>query len=1065
MKLFSRIATLMMMLSGLQLASAQSYETTLTGTVLDATGAKIADAIVTVTNSDTNGVRTATSTGAGVYTVSNLPIGTYSLSATAAGFDTRTTTGIVLVAGQIRSININLAIGKVTEDVTVVDTAPALKADTAEIGGAIDNRQIESLPQNGRSISSLLALVPGAIDSGGGSLSTIRFVGRGTDDTNFRFDGVDATGIRAQNNSTSLRLTTPTEAVAQLKVATLLYGADAGGTAGGQVELVSKSGGNQFHGSLFEFLRNDYFDSRGPYDTTRTPPLKFNDFGISVGGPIWKNKTFFFVVYEGIRQNVSAFLQGKVPNDAFRAQVIAAAPVLAPFINAYPEPNGAAIDTNTAFYAASNGTRTQEDSYLFRVQHTFNAKNSMFVRYNIDHATITGASGALRDSAITNTSPMNATVQFIHIFTPTLLNEASIGFNRVWSVGSTSSYLQNTNPSIGYAFSVGSFFTALSNSKVSESAPSTYSLLDNLTKSLGRHTLKGGFELKEVHYNYSQAGTHSLLYNSYANLLANKIDSVSVVANIPVHGLHKLETFAYLQDTFKLRPNLTLTYGLRYTFLNVLHEVHGRSQAWDDETCGPTAQCPVGGQFTVPVHTDFEPRISFGWEPKIFHGKTVIRGGGGIYHGEGQIGDLNAPSDNFTTLFGLTQASSPGLSWPIDSFVAAAATNPQTVQPRGLQRDRLDPRVTQYGIQVQTALPFRFLLDTGFIGSYGDHQFTRTYKNNLIYTPGVTPAVGSQVRPYPNFAQVDYKAANNDTTFSGWQTSLQRQFRSGFSMQVNYMWSHSLNNGSTGGGESDYPDNVQCQKCEYGNSAQDATHSASANAIYNLPLGHGQRYLNHGVLGAIVGGISLNSIFTSRSGLPIKVDISRPVNVTDPTDPLKKRQIVNILDGNNTEHSSGSPDQRPNLVAGVSTTPSGGRSNLPGGQWLNPDAFSTPAAGTWSNLGRNQFRGPGLWQADLGTAKRFPIYKDRVTGQFRGEIFNIFNRSQYANPVANFTGIENAQFTIQNYTGNDPVVIQKNAAALASAKSSFANTSSVLNTGAAGGATARRVQFGLRIEY
>lgn len=1065
MKLLSKLVALIVVLGCLVGANAQNYETTLTGTILDSTGAKVPEATVLVTNEETNAVRTAKTTGAGAYYVSNLPIGTYRLSATAANFETVTTTDIVLVAGQIRTIDVHLAVGSVSQDVSVEDTAPALQTNTAEIGGAIDNRQIESLPQNGRSISSLLALVPGAIDSGGASLSSIRFAGRGTDDTNFRFDGVDATGIKASNNSTSLRLTTPTEAIAQLKVATLLYGADTGGTAGGQVELVSKSGTNQFHGSVFDFLRNDYFDSRGPYDVTRTPPLKFDDFGASLGGPIFKNKTFFFVVYEGIRQNVSAFLQGKVPNDAFRAQVIASAPALAPFINAYPEPNGAAIDTNTAFYSAAAGTRTNEASYLVRVQHIFNPSNSVFVRYNIDHASITGASGALRDSSITNTSPMNATVQYIHVFTPTLLNEAAIGFNRVWSVGSTASYLQTTNPAITYSFAVGSFFTSLSNSKVSESAPSTYSLLDNVTKSLGRHTIKVGFELKEVQYNYSQAGTHSLLYNSYANLLANKIDSVSVVADVPVHGLHKLESFAYAQDSFKLRPNLTLTYGLRWGFLNVLHEVHGRSQAWDDSSCGATAQCPVGGQFTIPVYTDFEPRISFGWEPKMFHGKTVIRGGGGLYHGEGQIGDLNAPSDNFTTLFGLTQASSPGLSWPVAPYVTAAAANPQTVQPRGLQRVRLDPRVTQYGIQVQTALPYRFVLDTGFIGSYGDHQFTRTYRNNLIYTPGVQPVVGSQVRPYANFAQVDYKGAVNNTSFSGWQTSLQRQFRSGLSMQINYLWSHTLNNGSTGGGESDYPDNVACQTCEYGNSNQDATQSASANAIYNLPLGHGQRYLNHGFVGALFGGISLNTIFTSRSGLPIKIDVSRPVNVVDPTDPLKKRLIVNILDGNNTEHSSGSPDQRPNLVAGVSLTPPEGRSNVLGGRWLNPDAFATPAAGTWSNMSRNQVRGPGLWQSDLGTAKRFTIVKDRVSAQFRGEIFNIFNRSQYANPVANFTGIENAQFTIQNYTGNDPVVIAKNAAALASAKTSFSTTSAVLNTGAAGGATARRVQFGLRIEY
>jgi hypothetical protein len=262
-----------------------------------------------------------------------------------------------------------------------------------------------------------------------------------------------------------------------------------------------------------------------------------------------------------------------------------------------------------------------------------------------------------------------------------------------------------------------------------------------------------------------------------------------------MHGLHKLETFAYAMDTFKLRPNLTLTYGLRWEFFNTFDEVHGRSQAWDDVTCG--GNCPVGGQFTIPVYNNFEPRFSFGYEPAMLHGKGALRGGFGIYHGEGQLGDLNAPSDNFTTLFGLTPTTSPGLSWPVDSFVAQAALNPQAVQPRGLARKRQDPRVTQYGLQFQIALPYRLILDTGYIGSWGDHQFTRTYHNNYLY--------GTLTRPYPAFGQVDYKDAISTSNFNGWQTSLQRQFHSGLGLQFNYLWSHSINDGTTGGGESTYP--------------------------------------------------------------------------------------------------------------------------------------------------------------------------------------------------------------------------------------------------------------------
>lgn len=187
------------------------------------------------------------------------------------------------MVGQTRQLNVRLNIGAVVQEIKVEDNAPPLQTNTAEIGAVIQNQQIKDLPLNGRNVASLLALVPGAIDSGGGTLSTIRFAGRGTDDTNFRLDGVDATGIRAQNPNATLRLVTSTESISELKVATLLYGADTGGTAGGQVELVSKSGTNEFHGGVFDFFRNNWFDAQGPFDA-KTPPLKLNDFGAASAG-------------------------------------------------------------------------------------------------------------------------------------------------------------------------------------------------------------------------------------------------------------------------------------------------------------------------------------------------------------------------------------------------------------------------------------------------------------------------------------------------------------------------------------------------------------------------------------------------------------------------------------------------------------------------------------------------------------------------------------------------------------------------------------------------------------
>jgi hypothetical protein len=267
--------------------------------------------------------------------------------------------------------------------------------------------------------------------------------------------------------------------------------------------------------------------------------------------------------------------------------------------------------------------------------------------------------------------------------------------------------------------------------------------------------------------------------------------------------------------------------------------------------------------------------------------------------------------------------------------------------------------------------------------------------------------------------------------------------------QINYLWSHSLNNGTTGGGESDYPNNDHCLDCEYASSDQDARHVISADAIYTLPIGRGQSFLNHGAVGVLLGGISINSIYTFRSGLPINIVLDRPQS--------------EILDGNNTDHNAGKPNLRPDLVPGVSLTPPEGQSSAPGGRWINPAAFVAPAKNTWGNAPRNLLRGPALWQADLGTAKRFPVFRDRVSGQFRAEIFNIFNRSQYANPASNFSTIGNAQLDLRTQT--NPAKIAADQAAIAAASATFSQTSSTVNTGATGSGTPRRIQFGLRFEY
>jgi hypothetical protein len=385
--------------------------------------------------------------------------------------------------------------------------------------------------------------------------------------------------------------------------------------------------------------------------------------------------------------------------------------------------------------------------------------------------------------------------------------------------------------------------------------------------------------------------------------------------------------------------------------------------------------CPQGSAFDFPKKLNLEPRVSVAWAPRALHGKTVIRAGSGFYKGEGQLGDLNAPSDNFTQRLSLSSVSFPGLSFPADSFYAAAAN--QAVTPRALDRNLGVPTDIQWGLQVQTALPDDFVLDTGYIGYHGYHQFTRYYINGCVLFSNPC------VRPLPQFGPIDVKGTSSNNHFNGWQTSLHRQFRSGFSFSANYMWSHAINDDSTGGGETDYPEITTCRACDTASSDEDFRHTFSMNGVYPLAFGRGRSLLNHkGIGSALLGGWELSGTTSARSGAPVNVILTRAAS--------------SVPDGLSLEN--GSSFQRPNYVGGMSLAPANQSIN----HWINAAAFAAPADGTWGNAGRNLVRCPWFWQADTALSRDFHI-RERFILLFRAEAFNMFNRAQFGNPNANFS--------------------------------------------------------------
>lgn len=1009
-----KISLLWLLLSSLLLtaipAMAQEDRAVVTGTVTDPSKSAIAGAGIEIDSKATGFHREVKTTDAGTFLVPGLPIGAYQVTIRKEGFAAERYVAIELAVGQTRTLNAQLKIAASSQEVQVVAEAQALDQETSKVAGVISSNQVSELPINGRAWTALMALVPGAMDSGGGTQKSIRFAGRAGDDTNYRFDGVDASGISAQAPNTSTRLQISTEAIAEFKVDTMLYGADTGGTAGGQVEVISKSGTNAFHGSLFEYLRNDKLNTRGPFDGATLPPLRLNQYGSSLGGRIIRNRTFFFLAYEGLRQRLNNTLIGNVPSEAFRAQVAAQSPVLAPIVNAYPHGNRAVSgSTTTAQFVSIGSIASNEDSGLIRIDHRISDSTNLSARYNIDQVHLASPSGNLLDTTQTDTAPLNGAITLSHVFSPMMFNVVTLGVNRISRQGITDSHFYDTTK-LNNSVSIPGFDKLSQGGVPTVGAPSTYSLKDDFTWVRGKHSLKAGVEIKHVAYNYSQAPENALVYATLAGFAANQLDQVNLIGGVPMHGLLENQVFAYIQDSWKVTPELVANIGLRYEFFNAFHEQYGRDLPFDIATCG--GFCPVGSAFGFPDKKNFEPRLSLAWSPKALGGKTVIRTGSGLYKGQGQLGDLNGPSDNYTQRLSLSSISFPGLSFPADRFYAAAGN--QAVTPRALGRNRQDPTVIQWGLQVQQALPAGFILDTGYIGYHGYHQFTRWYTNGC--DPATLKATGNCVRAFSAFGPIDIKQTDSNNHFHGWQSSLRRQLRADWSFSANYMWSHAINDDSTGGGESSYPQINTCRACDTASSDGDIRHTFSMNTVYRLPFGKGRAFLNSSPLAdAILGGWEFSATGTARTGTPVNVTLTRNASA--------------VPDGLSLEN--GASFQRPNCVVGASLVPDGQNVN----NWINKAAFSTPADLSYGTCGRNLIRGPKFWQSDASVSRDFRI-TERFVASLRVEGFNVFNRAQYANPNGNMSSATFGRIT-----------------------------STVNGSSATGSGTPREFQFAIRLRY
>jgi len=963
---------------------AQLDGTGLTGTVTDASGRAIPGVQVVAVQDATGLLRETVSSGQGTYEITELPVGVYRVSFVRTGFETLRFENVIQSLGRTRTLNATLKPAGAQEQVKVVASRPSMDQTADTWGTGIERIQAEQLPLDGQNWATLTTLVPGAVDAAGGpgagNQRSIRYAGRGRDDNNYTYDGIDATYVINQSQLYYVRAAIPLDTISEIRVDPMLTTAQTGATAGAQLNLASPSGTNQFHGDAYDFLRNDIFDATDPIDAlnpTHQPPFHMNQFGGSFAGPIERDKTFFFAAYEGYRQDLGQTLIGYVPSAAFAAQVLTQSPALAPVINAYPQGQNPTSNPDISQFVGEGKQVGREDSGMFRLDHRFSDATSLFVRANIDKADYvvpySPSSGQyLNEQEDLNSSPVNGVIALSHIFSPTLLNEAKFGFNR----GTTETAYLNETATL-YAISVAGF-TSLNNGRSSIGAGNTFSGIDDVTWVKGRHVFKAGVEVRRVQMNQGGSAYGTVSFNSLASFTADEAYKASITGVYPVNGLRKTDYFGYLQDEFKWRPNFTLNLGVRYNIFGIFSEVEGRANPFDFATCGAAGYCGVGASFGPGNFGDVDPRIALAWAPAMFGGKTVIRSGFGIYHEDGQLDDQNIPEKNEVLSYALTPTNCPGLSYPL---LLSAAGSPVCVNgtnsPNAEQRDRKDTSADQWGLSVQQALPGDFLGTLSYVGSKGTHLLQESYVNVI------DPLTG--LRPYPAFSQIPWRGTTGNSEYEALSVSLRRSFSRGLLASANYTWSHEIDDDSNGSGDGDSitPQNVSCfpqaapQCGERASGAFDARNAFNANVVYELPFGPGKAFLTQGgVLRALFGSWSLSSIFTARAGFPVNL-------TTSATGP----------DGNTNE-------QRPNLVPGQPLY-------LPGGDF-NPAAFCTPGTADplypggncpsgFGDVPRDFLRGPGVWQLDLALAKSIPI-KEQFQLDFRAEAFNVFNRAMYANP-------------------------------------------------------------------
>ncbi|MGH9585594.1 MAG: carboxypeptidase regulatory-like domain-containing protein, partial [Acidobacteriaceae bacterium] len=979
------VALLSSVWTPLNAQSVSTFDTgTINGTITDSTGAAIPNATVTVLNTGTGFKKTVTSNGAGNFSAAALPFGEYTVTASAAAFSATTTKPLTLSVGSTVNVNLALAVAGGKTTVNVTGTSTSVNTTSPTSGTTLNATQIRNLPINGRDITDFLEIAPGSVNSIGpfqGSVNGQENFFTGLDIT---LDGQNASrgdvnGFSETEGNEQARLTRGSvDSVQEINFANSGYSAEVGHSLGPQMNIVTRGGTNSYHGTLFEYFRNDALDARDYF--ARGPlgkqPLRMNQFGGNLGGPIVHDRLFFFVNYEGIRQKTTAINSlYEIPSAYVRSQFVPSMqPVLAQMAplpagcTAIPAPASCAVPDTTdtgnpaagadlVYDPAALPTTLREDSGAVRVDYNIAPSDRMFVRYSIDDSLTTQTTG-LNQGQVT---PLYLKTQYAmvhenHTFGPTLLNEASVALNRFYSDTNSNTPTPLTQFG-GFFTNLGALPGAMSFNQITPF--SVFEILDNVTKTMGANTLKMGVQLRFNRNDEWLRSLQSYQFGSFSDLENNNPFVLQKIGFPNFVGVRNSNWDFYVQDDWRVNRKLVVNLGLRYGYSTPWTERNNNLQNFDYGT--QSFLSANKAPYSAPKG-DIAPRIGLSYDP-FGTGKTVIHAYYGLFYNPMHFGFnlvTNVPAYQSYSVNVFQLAPGQSIAYPATNPALPAGTANVYIFPQN-PKDPISPNWL-FGVQQQFGPNTVFTLN--YTGNQDHHMQAGVDFAAVNLNPG---DYVFQTRKLSGYANEYYDGDILNSSYNALQVQLRHNARN-LNLEANYTWSHEIDDmvNVFSGFSNPYDPNF-----DRGPGDWDIRHNFTASAVYQMPKLEGYNGLERGVL----GGWQTSSIFQVRSGPPVNVSIesgffglpARPDTTGQPV------LAPGGVDWPNRSYNQAAYQIEPNFNA------------IPG----DPS--------TIGNVGRNSLRGPGFFQWDFAGMKNFPL-GEKAKLQFRADIFNILNHPNFAGP-------------------------------------------------------------------